>query len=166
VLSPFGRPVRAAAVTVATPPWDGTLIRLATDKEGGFRSGHVLDPHWSEVELAVQAPGLAWAVREVPLTPPLSPQVVRLTPRRPLEGRVVDGRGRPLAGAVVSSSWSYFKGLLAWDARADADGRFLWREAPTDGVILVEAFKGSFRSINKSIIRPGADEVTITMHPG
>ncbi len=166
VLSPFGRPVRGAAVTVAMPPWDGALLRLTTDRDGGFRSGRCLDPQWSLVELAVQAPGLAWAVCEVPFKPQLTPQVVRLTPRRPLAGRVVDARGRSMAGAVVASSRSFFKGLLAWDAQADADGRFLCREAPTDGVILIEAFKGSFRSINKSILRPGADEVTITMHPG
>lgn len=165
VLSPFGRPVRDADVIVAVPPWDGTTMRLTTDKDGRFRTGRCLDPRWSTVAMTVQVTGLAWDFRAVPLSPELWPQVVRLTRRRPLEGRVVDDHGQPLSGAVVSCSRRFFKELIDWEAETDATGRFVWYDAPTEGVLLLQASRLDFQPVNVSIVRPGTDEKTITLKP-
>jgi protocatechuate 3,4-dioxygenase beta subunit len=164
VLSPFGRPVHGAAVLIATPPWDDRIIRLTTDREGRFRTGRCLDPGWPKVVLSVQYPGLAWDFRDVALSPEDSPRVIWLTGRRPIEGRVVDDRGRPVVGAAVSANDRYFNGLLDWETRTDATGRFVWHDAPTDGVLLIDVSRPGFWPLNRSVVRPGMDEVTITLH--
>ena len=101
VLSPFGRPVRDATVVVARAPWDTEFLRLKTDKNGQFRSAHCFDSDRTELVMLVQATGLAWSVHHVAMKREIPPQVIRLTRRRPLEGRVVDAKGQPVA--VLSS---------------------------------------------------------------
>jgi hypothetical protein len=59
VLSPFGRPVPEATVAIAASPWDGTALRLTTDRAGRFRSRRCLDPKSPGLVLVVQASGLA-----------------------------------------------------------------------------------------------------------
>ena len=75
VFSPFGRPVRDAAVVVGLRPWsglrpwEGMYLQLATDKDGKFHTGRCIDPLWPKWVLTVQATGLAIAAREF-LRPP------------------------------------------------------------------------------------------------
>ncbi len=165
VLSPFDRPVRGATVLVATPPWDDGIIRLTTDAAGRFSSDRSLDPRWSKVVMSVQSPGLAFDVRDVEFTPEIIPQVVRLTRRRPIEGRVIDVRGRPIAGAVVSANRRYFKNLVEWETTTGPDGRFVWHDAPTEGFLLIDASLRGFSPLNVSVVRPGADDLTISLNP-
>ncbi len=47
-------------------------------------------------------------------------------------GRVVDRQGQPIAGIEVRPRWDYFD-HLSWRAVSDAEGRFIWRDAPQDG---------------------------------
>jgi hypothetical protein len=163
VLSPFGRPVRGATVVIVPPPWDGEYLRLTTDEDGRFRSGRCLRPEWRTLILVVQASGLAWAVHEVTVTPEMPPQVIRLSRRRPLEGRVVDARSRPVAGAVVASDWKYLGGLLAWQAETDAAGRFVWHDAPTTGEVSLNIYQPYGRLTSETIARPEAGGVMITL---
>ncbi len=174
VLSPFGRPVPRAAVVVGVQPWaglrpwEGMYFRLSTDRNGQFRTGHCIDPSQKKTVLIVQASGLAWAAREIPVVPiaPPQPQIIRLTQRRPIEGRVVDSNGRPVEGAVVASSEYAFNGLLCWDAETDGKGHFVWYEAPTDVKILLNVFKPPFRPARGRAVDPGSREITITMQAG
>ncbi len=163
VLSPFGRPVREAAVAIAASPWDGTALRLMTDQDGRFSSRRCLDPKSPGLVLLVQAWGLAWAVHHVAMAPEIPEQVIRLSRRRPLEGRVSDAQGRPVEGAVVTSSREVFGGLLGWEAKTDAYGRFIWYDAPTTGKVYLDVFKRAFPPTSRAIVRPEADVVTITL---
>ncbi len=166
VLNPFGRPVRRATVVVVPPPWDSQYLTLTTDEDGRFHSGSRLRPEWRNLVLLVQASGLAWAVHEVAVTPEMPPQVIRLTRRRPLEGRVVDAQGRPVAGVVVASDREFLDGLLGWEAASDEAGRFVWYDAPTTGELCLNVFESGHRATSQTIARPDAGEVTITLpHP-
>ncbi len=119
VLSPFGRPVSGATVAVATPyrDRDRPPLRLTTDRDGRFRSGRCLNPESPGLVLVVRARDLPWAVHHVARAPADPPRVIRLTRCRPLEGRVADAQGRPVAGALVTTSRDVFGGLLGWEAR-------------------------------------------------
>jgi Carboxypeptidase regulatory-like domain len=163
ILSPFGRPVQGATVLVAAPAWDGTIFRLTTDKEGRFRSGRCIDPAWHGLTMVVQASGLAWLVRQVAVTPEIPPQVIRLTGRRPLEGRVVDAKGQPVAGALVSNNREALGGLIEWQAETDANGRFVWYDAPIAGKFYLDVFKPTFPPASEMVDRPEDSEVTITV---
>ncbi len=163
VLNPFGRPVWDATVVVAKPPWDGAIVRMVTDKDGRFRSSPCIDPARPGLVLLVQASGLAWALRHVAVTPEIAPQVIRLSRRRPLEGRVVDIQGQPMAGAVISCDREAFGGLLEWEAEADAEGRFVWYDAPTAGKFYLDVFKPPYLPTRTVLDRTKASEVTISM---
>ena len=162
ILSPLGR-VRGATVLVAPPPWDWEYLRLTTDENGQFRSGRCLRPEWGTLVLVVQASGLAWAVHEVAVTPELPPQVIRLSRRRPLEGRVVDTWGRPVAKAVVASDWKHLGGLLGWQAETDVAGHFVWDDAPPAGEVSLNVYEPNGRPASQTIARREASEVTITL---
>ena len=163
VLNPFGRPVRRAMVVVVPPPWDSQYISLTTDEDGRFHSGRCLRPEWGTLVLLVQAAGFAWAVHEMAVTPEMPPQVIRLTRRRPLAGRVVDPQGRPVAGVVAAADREHLGGLLDWEAATDEAGRFAWYDAPTAGAVHLKVFGLGRPSANHVIARPEAGEVTITL---
>ena len=76
-----------------------------------------------------------------PCTPPL---VFRLSKGRSIRGRVVDGSGRPVASAIVIPDvrLSGFD-RLGWRGKTDADGRFVWPNAPTEAIILNVAAAGN-----------------------
>ena len=164
VLAPDGRPVAGANVVAERSPGEGEYERLATDGEGRFHSGHVLDPTWPDVVLSVQAPGFASVVRQVAVTPAIPMQLIQLAPRKPLRGRVVDVQGRPVAGAAVGATQHLRNGQLAWDTVTDADGRFEWRDAPASGTILLDAYKAPFTQALGREFQAGSGEVTIALH--
>ena len=89
--------------------------------------------------------------------------MIRLTRRRPIEGRVVDTQGHALPGAIVTSSIYPFNGLLGWDTLTDNSGRFVWYDAPTDGTLLINIRKEPFQPLSVTI-NPQERERTITLY--
>ena len=166
VVNPFGRPVRGATVVVTSPPWEETVLRLTTDRDGRFESTHCLAPNTPHLDMLIQAAGLAWGVHRADGEhTSFPPQVIRLTRRRPLEGRVVDDHGNTVAGAFVSSSRDVLDGLIEWQTQSDPAGRFLWYDAPTTGKLRLDVLKRAFQPARASIERPETADVTITLRP-
>ncbi len=164
VTSPTGRPVAGATVTVQHRNGEGGYLRLRTDDRGAFRTGRFLDPSWDDLTLTVQAADFASVVRRLANTLEIPPQNVRLLPRKPFRGRVVDARGRPVAGAIVHPTWGAGFGRLEWESRTDADGRFRWFEAPASGTFLIEVWKAEFRPIEYKEVAAGMEDLTLTLH--
>ena len=164
VVSPFGRPVPGAAITVAIPRSDGMFVQITTDEKGQFGSGHCFNPQLPGLKLIVHASGLATTFHSLKLTPDTARLVVRLTRRRPLAGSVVDAEGRPVVGAVVACGQDVSYGPLGWETETDAEGHFVWFEAPTIDSFYLRALKPSFRDGGRSVLRPEIGDVTITLH--
>ncbi len=99
VSSPTGRPVAGAEVIVLNRHGNGRFARVRTDEAGRFHTGRFIDPAWDGLGLTIQAEGFASTMRQLTNTPEIPPQIIRLTPRRPLHGRVVDSQGRSIPGA-------------------------------------------------------------------
>ena len=74
-----------------------------------------------------------------------------------------DAQGRPVGGALVTSSRQAFGGLLGWEAKSDANGRFISYDAPTTGKVYLDVFKPDFLPTSRGITRPVAEVVTITL---
>jgi len=164
VLSPTGRPVAGATVVVQSMGDQWKCQRLQTDPQGQFHSGRFIDPKWAEIMVTVQADGAAWAMRLITVTPEIPPQVIKLAPRKPLRGRVVDSQGRPIADAAVGSTNGLRNGHFDWEVETDADGRFVWVEVPVTGTILLDVYKSPFVQALGRRVEPGTYEVTITLH--
>lgn len=126
VLSPDGRPVPGAEVSVIEPSTDGmgisrfSQLRAMTDGDGQYSIDGV-PPGPRTVE--ANAEGYRRAVREVEVTP--EPRSVDLVLERGLEvsGRVVDDAGNPVASVDVSliAGQNFFD---APRAMTGADGAF------------------------------------------
>jgi RNA polymerase sigma factor (sigma-70 family) len=164
VLSPTGRPIEGATIVVQSRSDRTTVRRVETDREGRFRAGPIIDPKWGEFTMVVRADGFA-SFAEVLLVPAeIAPQSIRLSPRRPLRGRVVDPQGRPVSGAIVLSPREFGFSGLDWEAETDADGRFVWYEAPATGSYMLNVIKAPFRQIAALQVSGGTEELTLTVH--
>ena len=114
--------------------------------------------------MVVQADGFAWFAQLLLVPAEIPPQVIRLSPRRPLHGRVVDAQGRPIPGAIVRSATEFGFAGLDWEAETDADGRFVWFEAPATGDYMINVTRPPFRPIVARMIPGGSDDLTLTLH--
>ena len=164
VLSPTGRPVAGATVVVQSRSDRSALRRVETDREGRFRTGPFIDPSWREFTMVVRADGFAWFAQLLLVPAEIPPQLVRLSPRRPLHGRVVDAQGGPIPGTIVRSATEFGYAGLDWAAETDADGRFVWYEAPATGSYMLDVVKPPFREIVALMVPGGSDDLTLTLH--
>jgi beta-lactamase regulating signal transducer with metallopeptidase domain/protocatechuate 3,4-dioxygenase beta subunit/thiol-disulfide isomerase/thioredoxin len=178
VLGPDGQPVSGARVTTDQATYadmDDHPYCVTTDAEGRFRFGHVpYDPESPAETLTVQADGLATMVQSLDLKPGGETAVeVKMKPARAIAGRVVDGSGHPVAGAVVSvdpvvipaASGTGLSRTVRWRGETDAEGRFVWADGPADGRVGLEAYKAPFQRAIQRTTNAGAADVEIVLHP-
>ena len=71
--------------------------------------------------------------KDGPCEPPME---FRLGQGRTIRGRVVDVKGRPIAGAQVTPEFRGFLDLLGWRGETGADGQFQWTNAPLEVIVL------------------------------
>lgn len=109
------------------------LPTTTTDAQGRFRFPHARP---GRLVLQVKAGGFAPELTHVAAQARTEPVTIRLQPARRMEGRVTDTKGNPIAEAfVVVDTWRTYRslGVFLW---TDADGRFLWADAPADEVLI------------------------------
>lgn len=164
VVSPTGRPVAGATVVIQSRSDRRQVQRVRTDRDGGFRTGPFIDPKWSEFTMVVQAEGFALSAQLLLVPEAIPPQSIRLSPRRPLHGRVVDAQKRPVAGAIVRSATEFGYAGLDWEAQTDADGRFAWFEAPASGTYMLDLTRPPFRQIVARMVSGGTEDLTLALH--
>ena len=73
-------------------------------------------------------------------------------------------RGGPSPGAIVRSPTEFGFAGLDWEAASDADGRFVWFEAPATGDYLLNVTKAPFRPIVARMVSGGSEDLTLTLH--
>jgi RNA polymerase sigma factor (sigma-70 family) len=162
VLDREGRPIAGASVRLGDPMHQPGLwvTTVKTDAEGRFRIGNVA---MNEAPLTVRAAGHAPELMSLKLRPGLAPVEFRLGPARTIRGRVIDDRGRPVAGAGVAVSEWRRQRTLDWRAETDAEGRFRWDEAPGDAVSIA-AFKSGYDGTTRSA-RPSEQDLVLSLMP-
>ena len=76
----------------------------------------------------------------------------------------MDSQGRPVAGATVEPQWQECH-FFDWKATTDADGRFVWLSAPTEGEIEFSVRKAGFLMAYQRRVAAQAGEAKITINP-
>ena len=183
VADPDGRAIAGAEVTVH-PGRDGLMAlsagfgprgRVETDADGRFAVADL--PSGQPVVLTVAKEGYGSEVTSS-LRPPADGIAVVLRPAGRLEGRVVDARGRPIAGARVMAHPDHREvrsaelmmarqDRPAW-ARSDADGRFLIEDVEP-GILRVIAHAKSYQQavLSGLELTAGAErEIEIVLEAG
>jgi RNA polymerase sigma factor (sigma-70 family) len=112
-------------------------LSTETDDDGVFRLAGLAAAVDPEVELVVQAKGLAPQLQSVQLLQPTNSVNFILAPGNVFRGRVVDGVGDPISEASVRTDYNYEKQIetrFEWQTHTDAEGRFEWDSAPADEI--------------------------------
>jgi uncharacterized GH25 family protein len=137
-----GMPVHGARVVLAYSNVGTDSLATRTDAAGRFVFAHA-DVHaqlWRwivEVEAAGFAPA-SMVISPVPKPPPVE---LKLSRGHAFHGRIIDRKGRPVAGIEVRPRWDYFD-HLDWQAVTDRDGRFTWPDAPREGDYSFDLHRG------------------------
>ena len=161
VVDQFGQPVAGAEVSEGTQ-WGN--LRILSHVETGYSGQFWLSNRPPrEIILAASADGYASASTIVAVKPGMGVTQIQLPPELPLKGRVVNQDGEPVAGAAVRLSDINNEGLgLIWDGTADAEGRFVWRSAPTNEVALYVAALGYPARLVR--LRSATNEVVVRLN--
>jgi RNA polymerase sigma factor (sigma-70 family) len=160
VVDPAGRPILGAKVLRGSDQFGLNVPRAETDADGRFRFAHVPA---GETVLTVQAWGYAPALEKAVVRPGLAPVEFRLERGRTVQGRVVDAKGEPLAGATVHvDGWRGHR-TLDWRMTTDDEGEFRWTDAPPDA-FWVDIWREGYLRINRREVPPAGGELTIAMN--
>lgn len=138
VLDEKGSPLPGATVGMRTNTMnDKESKRATTNDKGEFRLVYTgaVQSHTSLL-LTATSKDRAPDRKRVPLNEPIKPLELQLGLGRTLRGRITDMADKPLADVTVTvKEWRGFH-PLEWRTQTDNDGRFIWQNAPTDGVVL------------------------------
>lgn len=104
---------------------------VRTDADGRFTLG--IKPGVA-TSLTVQHPGFGPVRQKVRAGAEPQPLTIALPPARTIRGRLVDRAGKPLRGRLDLRTWRGSE-TLQKEILTDADGRFVWNDAPDDSVV-------------------------------
>ncbi len=150
-----------AKVVIGRSYWDSKLPATTTDAKGDFILERCAE---GSTIVTVKAEGLAPQLREVRVGERIEPLEFHLEPASVLRFRVIDGQGKPVAGAFVyAQTW---RGYHSIDKRGETDteGRFVWRSAPRDAV-LYDIGKTGFMARRAYPLIASEREQVVILHP-
>ena len=128
-----------------------------TDGRGIFRFPHVRP---GKLVVQFKAKGHAPELKPLDEIDMAGHLTVKLGPPRSLAGRVVDSDDQPIPGVFVNvDTWRGFRSLGVF-FKSDAEGRFLWLDAPREK-ILINASRTGFAPITQRSV--SAEEQAITL---
>ncbi len=158
-----GKPVVGAKVMWYYSRYNSTKPTTITDDQGNFK---ISNNDSESNPITVIAPGYGPQVMD-------SEQVVRnkslaitLKAPRKFEGSLLDEQGKPVKGAKIelASIGNRDAEALDWSAKTDADGKFVWTEAPQELFKVTVSLKNKSRLYNIPIV-PNSGPVSLTMYP-
>jgi hypothetical protein len=134
---------------------------ITCDKEGWFRFDNV--SLGNEVFFA-QCKGSGPQIQQIDIHPNMLPVTFNLKPANTIRGKVVDGNNVPVKDVSAQvSSWHGFN-LLNFETKTDANGLFLWVDAPADEV-LFDLSKPGYLSIRDFSMKSQNDYVITILPP-
>jgi protocatechuate 3,4-dioxygenase beta subunit len=132
VLDDQGKPIAGADVVLGGHSYNSHAPESKTDAQGRFVLKHC--QRNPRAFVLASAAGRSPELKEVAIDRDRDDVEVRLEPGRTLRLRVVDGKGRPVAGARVRPETWRGSSALGWSGTTGADGRVVWNEAPREPV--------------------------------
>ena len=156
-----GEPIKGATVAQGSDRWGSHYPSTTTDKEGRFTFDNTKP---GTMVLTVQASGFAPELKELTVYKNIAPVELRLEPGRTIKGRVVDINGNPISEAFVSADTWRGHRSIDWRVRTDADGRFCWKDAPSDDV-LFDIGQTGYMSVRGRAMSPSDSEYVIAIYP-
>jgi hypothetical protein len=161
VISPTGKPVAGARVTLGFQRWNPDENKTSTTSDGRFTLRNCKP---GRAFVTVQTPGFAPGTQDVEVAKETKPVELRLEPGHTVKIRVVDAHGKPLAHANIwAGSWRG-SSALNFDRETDAKGELVWDSAPADA-FLCYARKEGYSLSGQVSVRSSHDFQVITLTP-
>ena len=164
VTDELGEPITGAEVRNHDDESYGELVPVVkTDKNGVY---HINNARPGERLLTASAKGWApWLVKTW-VEPEMEPVNFKLSRGKPLQVRVVDDEGKPIAGAEIGLEWWRGSSILrltkaSW-GRTGGDGTWTWNHAPK-GALEFLLHKDGFKHIDRQPVQPGEKVNVVTM---
>lgn len=154
-----GTPIADATVLDARNRWGRRTSGVKTDEGGEFA---LLNPKPGRIMLTVTSPGYAPQMRLVELDEDQGSLEFRLSPGGVVRGRVVDRAGRPIEGAPVQCATWHGQRALDWLVHTDAEGCFVWHDAPP-GPVVLSVRKRGYMGQNRLVVTPRDEEYVVTL---
>jgi len=156
-----GKPIPNAQVAQGSDRWGSHYPETKTNAQGEFEFKNV-NP--DKFVLTVQASGYAPDLKEIAVDKNTKPVKFSLELGKTIKGRIVDTAGKPVSGAFVAADTWRGNRSIEWRVDTDAEGRFVWKDAPADEV-LFDMGKQGYMSIRKKALTPSNEEHVLTMSP-
>jgi RNA polymerase sigma factor (sigma-70 family) len=155
VVDESGNPVADARVTENNEGREPTENQL-TESDGSFRFANASG---EELTISVRADGFASVSTLLHPSEKAESVRVQMAKEQPLEGRVVDEAGNPVAKARIGVEGQAFE----WSTVTDAQGRFEWLAVPTNQVTYsIQA--GGYESKYDVALEADGNEHLVTLH--
>lgn len=161
VLDRTGEPVAGALVAQGKDRKTLFSPSTKTDEKGNYSFENVTP---GETFLTVQAEGYGPETIRFIVDRQLSPINFRLEPGNKIIGRVIDPNGKPVKDATISADTWRESRSLTWETTTDANGGFVWNDAPKDEVT-INVNKYRYIIIRNFSIKPSEKEYVITLMP-
>lgn len=156
-----GKGIKGASVLIGADRFGSDKGSMKTDGEGKFFIGNAKP---GPLVLTVKAKGFSPDLRQVEARKDMPLVEFKLEPGRTVRGRLVDVEGNPVRGAFVAADTWRGNRSLEYRVDSDANGRFVWKEAPADEV-LFDFGKQGFQSLRRFAMKPQDDEYVIKLLP-
>ena len=128
-----GKPAPGARVFLAYSSHPTDVLGTRTDTAGRFVFPHADDhPPLRALDHPSRGCGVGAAWKVIPPKSELPLTEFTLMPSKPFYGRVIDRQGQPVAGIEVKARSAHLF-HLSWRSMTDAEGRFVWPDAPREG---------------------------------
>ncbi|MBN1975752.1 MAG: carboxypeptidase regulatory-like domain-containing protein [Sedimentisphaerales bacterium] len=161
VLDRDGVPIEGALVAQGGDRRSIYYPSTKTDSEGRYTFENVTP---GEMFLTVQAAGYSPDTIRFLVDRQMSPIVFRLEPGHTITGQVIDPNNKPIPDVTLSAdTWREFRSLT-WETTTDANGRFVWNDAPADEV-MININKRRYIIIRNYSIKPSEKDYVITLMP-
>jgi len=157
-----GKGIAGAAVLQGRDRFGSNYPQIKTDRDGNFRFAQVRPG--ADIVLTVTAKGFSPDQKTVIADQKAADVAFKLEPAHVIRGRVVDPAGKPLAGVMIATDTWRGNRALMFRTDTDADGRFVWADAPADEV-LTDVLKQGYMDNRHVPLKPSNEEITITLRP-
>lgn len=161
VLDKNGNPIEGAIVSQGADRRTLYYPSMETDSKGSFVFENIKP---GEMVLTIQAKGYSPDVSRFIVEKQTPPKLFRLEPGHTITGRVIDPNGKPVPDVTLSAdTWRLYRSLT-WETKTDANGVFVWNDAPADEV-MININKRRYIIILDYMIKPSEKEYVITLMP-
>ena len=161
VVDDNGKPIENASATFGTSIWGTSAPAALTDTDGRFELANCKT---GQSAVTVHAKSFAPQLLKIDASQDLKPLEFQLQPGNTIHIKVVDPDGEPIENAHISAdTWQELR-TISLRTNADANGEFVWKDAPPEPVEF-DILKSGYIANRNVLLSPGDDPQVVTLYP-